>query len=51
MELLFLIAKENEILYKSHIHKDILRKIIELAEDNNIYYHFYDLSTFYLQRK
>mgnify|MGYP000852640789 FL=1 len=42
--------KGNEILYKSHINKDILRKIIKLAEDNNVYYHFYDLSTFYCKK-
>lgn len=40
----------KEILYERHIDDNIFKDIIELAESNNMYYHFYDLSTFYFRK-
>jgi len=43
-------SDEKEIVYERCIDNDILKDIITIAESNNMYYHFYDLSTFYFKK-
>lgn len=40
----------KEIIYENHIDSNVLKDIIEIAESNNMYYHFYDLSAFYFKK-
>lgn len=38
---------ENNILYENALELEAVEKLIQLAEENQIYYHFYDKDTFY----
>ena len=38
---------ERDILYENALEKAAAKELIELAEENEIYYHFYDINTFY----
>ena len=40
----------KDIIYKKAIGINSSKKIIELAEKNNLYYHFYDKDTFYSKK-
>jgi hypothetical protein len=44
-----LISTSNgkDIIYENPMNLELAKKIAELAEDNGIYYHFYDTNTFY----
>lgn len=43
-------ADGKDIIFERYIDNNILRSIVEMAEDGNVYYHFYDLSTFYFRK-
>ena len=38
---------ERNILYEKALERETAEKLIRLAEENHIYYHFYDMDTFY----
>lgn len=40
----------NKIIYENAIKTELSKEIIRLAEENNIYYHFYDRDTFYYKK-
>ena len=43
-----IIIDENQnIIYEKSIHKDIVESITQLADKNNLYYHFYTKDSFY----
>lgn len=43
-----IIADESDnIIYKNSIDKNLIKSIIDIAKERNIYYHFYDESRFY----
>lgn len=47
------IAEQNKsnVIYDSALDKEVAKKVIELSERENIYYHFYDDEAFYLTEK
>ncbi|MBZ2174199.1 Cof-type HAD-IIB family hydrolase [Schnuerera sp. xch1] len=40
----------DKIIYENAIKTELSKEIIRLAEENNIYYHFYDRDTFYYKK-
>ena len=38
---------EEDIIFEKKMGMDVSKKVIQLAEENNMYYHFYDRDTFY----
>ncbi len=41
---------EDKLLYEKTLRTESVEKLIQLAEENNIYYHFYDKNTFYSRK-
>ncbi|NMB27099.1 MAG: HAD family phosphatase [Tissierellia bacterium] len=41
----------KDIIYEKTIGVNLSKKIIELAEENNLYYHFYNKDTFYYKKR
>lgn len=42
-----IVNEHEEIIYKKPLDKNIIENILDLAKENNIYYHFYDEYGFY----
>ncbi|HSH35755.1 Cof-type HAD-IIB family hydrolase [Schnuerera sp.] len=42
-----LISSQKDIIYENPMNIDSVNKVVEIAEEDNIYYHFYDTNTFY----
>lgn len=40
----------EKIIYENPINDESFKEVIQLAEENNIYYHFYDIDTFYYKK-
>ncbi|MDR7855712.1 Cof-type HAD-IIB family hydrolase [Tissierella sp.] len=46
-----IVDESANIIYKKPIEKDLVKQIVNIAREKNIYYHFYDESRFYSHLK